>query len=170
MQILRNFAKCGGRDALTVLACTVVAFTAVAVAVAIIGNTEAGVLEIRPPETAALAPPQHEAFYVVRFPTEGRLAEPVKCRIGDRESFTVGYVYETITGPEWRGGRYNEKRGRGDYSEPLRVETGNDDEMELVGSRTYARGVPSERVLIKAPTSSGDRCFVATLTDERLPP
>ena len=41
---------------------------------------------------------------------------------------------------------------------------------ELIGSRIYVRGVPGERVLVRAPTTGGDTCFVGQLTGERLLP
>ncbi|MCY4557614.1 MAG: hypothetical protein OXF79_14770 [Chloroflexi bacterium] len=187
MRIFRNFAKCGGRDALTVLACTVVAFTAVAVAVAIIDRAEDGILEIPPLETATAnsALPTKEYFYVVRIPTQGRLAEPVECHGADRASFSIEYLHSTISGEDWRGGQLSEPLGRGHYGEHLRpgssiheLQLGyhvgplhQDDRVLVVGTKIYAHGVPGERVLVKAPTAtSRDRCFVGQLTDERLPP
>ncbi|MCY4557616.1 MAG: hypothetical protein OXF79_14780 [Chloroflexi bacterium] len=129
------------------------------------------------PEHAPTATPAPQAaFHIVRIPTEGRFSEPVKCQDhGGRASFSVEYLHATIPHDDWHGRRDSEPMEvRGRYGERVVVRHNtHDDTYELVGSRLYVYGLPSERVLVnsrKDHNYAKFACFVGQLTDARLPP
>ena len=93
------------------------------------------------------------------------------CRERDHAVIGIQYTHSLVTGDDQlkSNDAANEfVRRRGKYGENLQYDA-NRDQIRLYAYDYYARGLPRELVIIGKPgSSSGDRCMIGVLTDEKL--